>query len=202
MGVGELSGPFGIEDAYKAPNVPGIYVWYAYLRPGRADWMSENAGGEAKASSNLEGMLERFSGKFSKQKIEIEAKANFSLEWKGDLISDPSSRFETVFKNEEENPTGIRKSFKNSISSDKKREAFIGFLKSSETFFSAPLYLGLATDQPLRMRLDNHRTSYLRLWDVYSKDEEFRYRLESEDDKLQGMPPTYATRAAHVGYGF
>ena len=57
--------------------------------------------------------------------------------------------------------------------------------------FSSPLYIGLAIDQPLRSRLNQHRNKLRRHRESVSKDPEYPARIK---------PENFADRAIKMGF--
>ena len=93
MDAFKLGGPFNIHDTGSAPDLPGLYVWYARFRVEEADWNSAFADGNDAARDRLLRAIRGHSLKFGRQEIRVRAEAHFSSVWKGVLSEDQSARW-------------------------------------------------------------------------------------------------------------
>lgn len=78
------------------------------------------------------------------------------------------------------------------IEHDSMRELLVSLLDTAFPLFCSPLYLGKATDQSLRARLQQHRDHFLDLWERYVNDRQYIERIE--------YPKDFAERAIKLGF--
>ena len=185
-----IAGPINIEDVRKAPDSPGLYVWYARFRVGRADWHENFAGDTATAKSNLFNALGSHSLKFAKQGIAVKAVANFSTQWSGLLQDEATSRWKDGFQTGQTRDSG--QTLDGVCSENATRQALVHLLDGSFPIFNAPLYIGLAVEQSLKDRLTQHSTSFLRMW--------HRSAQTRGDADADGVPTNFAERAFRSGF--
>ncbi len=190
----DISEPFNIQDVHRAPDIPGLYVWYARFSTGKADWHAGYAGGENDAQASFLRVLQNYSMKFGQQEMTVQALANFSTIWKGSLEEDAASRWRKGLEVEAScsscsEPTALS----SVVTQNHMREALIGIINNSFPIFHSPLYLGRAVDQTLKERLKQHKNAFLDLWERYSRDREIISRLDK--------PKDFAERAIKLGFG-
>ena len=188
--VFQVRGPFNIQDLDSAPDLPGLYVWYARFRVGEADWDEVYAGGNERAAFHLMKALREHSLKFGRQELDVRVQSNFSCLWKGALREEQSAKWKTEEANEEED--GFSERVGPALADNRRREFLVEFLESSFPYFSSPLYLGKASDQTLRERLRQHSNHFLELWEKYIQDQEFALRIQN--------PKDFAERAFKLGF--
>jgi len=186
----DISEPINIQDVHKAPDKPGLYVWYARLSMGKADWHVDYSGGENNAKASFLRVLQDHSMKFCQQEISVTAFANFSTEWKGLLEEKNSSRWRKGL--EVETSCGEPSALSCVASQNHTREALIELINSSFPIFHSPLYLGRAVDQTLKERLKQHKNAFLDLWERYLRDRETISRINKPND--------FAGRAIKLGF--
>jgi len=173
----------------EAPNRAGLYVWYARLSVGAADWDDRETKCNSIAQSQLLGALRDHSVKYRQQPLELEAIANFSTRWSGGLE-------QALPENWEDETDGLWDGAENHLialatSSNSGREVLLNLLNDVFPVFSSPLYIGLAIDQSLRSRLKQHRSKLRRHWDSVSRDPGYSARIK---------PENFADRAIKVGF--
>jgi hypothetical protein len=130
---------YRLVDVGRAPEGPGLYVWYATLLLGRADIASEES---------LLNVLDGHSSLYTRQRMSIEARLNFDLSWNGAIDPETSDR-NTLRTHVRELSVGSR-------------EALMHMLLAAQPAFSQPLYIGKAPNG-LRQRLQQHKGEFLRL---------------------------------------
>lgn len=186
----DISEPINIQDIHRAPDAPGLYVWYAHFMVGEADWHSDYADGNEMAQTRLVKAIRDYSLKFGQQEMTIQALANFSTIWKGVLEKDIARRWDhSLDSSDEEN---LPKGFREVVASNHTREALVNILNRSFPIFGSPLYIGMAVDQMLLDRLKQHRMNYLNLWDQFSKDKGLVERMVETKN--------FAERAIKLGF--
>jgi hypothetical protein len=186
----ESYSPTSIRKAGEAPDATGIYLWLAKFDIGDADWRAKNAGSEAAARENLWTALSEQCAKFGKQEINVNAIANFKTLWQGNLYEDVSSRFSKLLLNSFD-PEGKAR-FDRILSSDDNRQLLISLLAQTFPTFSGPLYVGTATKQTLRERLNQHSLRFLELWELAATDQDAAVNLAE--------PTNFAERAFKMGF--
>lgn len=184
------AGPTNIEDAKKAPNSPGLYVWHAMFQVGRADWHEHFAGNSDKAKKNLYTALTTHSQKFIKQDLSVQATANFSTRWSGKLQEDSGNRWRDLDLDSQ--TCNIEDPLIKACSSNETREGLINLVKAGFPVWSSPLYIGVATDQSLRERLIQHSNGFMKLWIKTSKS------VGALEHEIQ--PTNFAERAFLSGF--
>lgn len=186
----QISGPHNIQDVGTAPQLPGLYAWYARFNVAEADWSAEFAGGDDAARRNLLKALREHAWKFGRQAMPVRAESNFSSVWNGTLREDPNAKWygRGVVSASE----AFEERLQPSVTSDLSRAGLIGLLDAGLPLFCSPLYLGKAADQTLQQRLRQHSVRYLKLWERYVDDRELPERLTS--------PKDFAERAIKLGF--
>jgi len=184
-----LSDPINIQDIHLAPDVPGLYVWYARFEVGKADWHTDYVGNNLSADIAFQKCIKRHSMKFSQQEMYINAKANFSIEWNGTMKENSLFRRENGTGND--HPEIILDELAKVTEKNHTRSALINCISNSFPFFSSPLYIGLAVEQTLKERLKQHKKALLDLWERSSHDKDFIDRI---------VPLKFADRAIKLGF--
>jgi hypothetical protein len=190
MDVFDISDPINIYDVSKAPDLPGLYVWYARFQVGEADWNAEYADGDEMAKMRLLKAIREHSLKFGRQEMRVHASANFSSVWKGLLTEDVAERWQGLQGNGETDD--YEEKIRKAVHRNDARKVLVGLLNQCFPLFCSPLYLGKAVEQTLRARLKQHRNSFLDLWERCYKDRQLIERL--------GKPKTFAERALKLGF--
>lgn len=191
MDAFQIGGPFNIHDTRSAPDLPGLYVWYARFRVEEADWNSAFADGNDSARDRFMRAIRGHSLKFGRQEMKVRADAQFSSVWKGALREDQSARWRSEEPASAE-PDGFTAKISPAIDHDGMRRLLVSLLDTGFPLFCSPLYLGKASDQPLRSRLKQHSHHFLDLWERYIKDRQFIERLEN--------PKDFSERAIKLGF--
>jgi hypothetical protein len=191
MDVLRCQGPMNISDVGDAPRLPGLYVWYARFAVAEADWDSQYAGGEDQAAAYLLKALKTQSLKYGRQEMKVAAEANFSSEWKGTLQENQLLKWR-IGAESDGAPDGFGAKFQTCLRDDRNRHALVTMIQQAFPLFCAPLYVGKASDQHLRDRLNQHKGTYLKLWERYLKDRQFPERLQE--------PKNFAERAIKLGF--
>lgn len=173
-----INGPININDVAQAPDCPGLYVWYARLSLGKADWHADFAGGSKEASENLKASIRAHSSKHGSQNMKVEVTAQFTNRWCG-LLEEASELRWGDFS---------AAGFNEICDQDKTRTALVELLQDCFPLFSSPLYIGLAADQTLRKRLIQHSKVFGNLW--HSKG-----KIEDSID-----PASFSARAFNAGF--
>jgi hypothetical protein len=178
-----------IDKVYEAPECEGLYVWYGRLSVGAADWDDRETNSNTVAQQQLLRALREQSVKHRQQPLQLEATANFSTRWAGGLEPAlPAGWSDGVdgFLTSTADHSVVR-----ATSSNPGREELLALLNNALPVFSSPLYIGLAIDQPLRSRLQQHRNKLRRHWDSVSKDPDYLSRIK---------PENFADRAIKMGF--
>ena len=176
MDAFKVTAPFNIHDTRYAPDLPGIYVWYARFRVEDADWNSAFANGNDAARDRLIRAIRGHSLKFARQEMKVSAGTHFSSIWKGTLYEDASARLGCEDTASLE-PDGFATKIGGAVDQDAMRGMLVSLLDTAFPLFCSPLYLGKASDQTLRTRLKQHATHFLDLWERYLKDSQFIERI-------------------------
>ena len=135
-------GPWGLTEVGRAPDRPGLYVWYGKLVVGKADLTSAAA---------FISVLDAFSARFERQRISAHATLNFNLEWSGTLEPTAELADRTRVIEEGMEPGSL------ALAAD--------LLESAQHLLSQPLYVGKA-ESSLRTRLRQHADEFLRLKEI------------------------------------
>lgn len=140
-------------DVDLAPDVPGIYAWYAQLALSDNDWRPRFHGGVDLAARDLGRAIADYAHIHQPEPLDLRCDGSYGLNWSGtirrDSISDPSSNGEA---SRAEAQLG-------ELSSDPQgRRALTHLLRAATPIFASPLYIGVATS--LRSRLAEHKADY------------------------------------------
>jgi hypothetical protein len=178
-----------LDDVDEAPERLGLYVWYARLSVGTADWDERETSCNAKAQAQLQKVLRDHTIKFKQQALQLDALANFSTRWSGGL--EPASAESSNYEANDSQLGTTDKLIASSTASNQTREALLTLFDNAFPIFSSPLYIGLAIEQSIRSRLKQHRNKIRRHWDNASKDPEYISKIK---------PDSFADRAIKVGF--
>jgi hypothetical protein len=140
-------------DIDLAPDLPGIYAWYARLALSRDDWRARCHGDLDLAARDLDKAVADYAHIHQPEPLELRGDGSYGLNWFGtirqDSISEPSadgdaSRVEVQLGELSSDPSS--------------RRLFIQLLLAATPIFASPLYIGVATS--LRSRLAEHKADY------------------------------------------
>lgn len=190
MSAFEINGPTNIENVEDAPDTPGLYVWYGRLSVGPADWDESITESNADAKSQLLKALRAHTIKHRQQPLQLNATANFTTRWTGDLPP-------ALPDNWNDDGTGTWASDGENLlakitSTNETRKKLLTLLDSSFPLFCSPLYIGLAIEQSLRSRLGRHRSQLLRHWENLNRNPDYTIRITH--------PANFADRAIKLGF--
>lgn len=159
------------EVVKKAPDRPGVYVWYCCLCIGRADIQNDEL---------LLNLLNSYSSKFGRQEMSVVASLNFDLLWEGRISPDDNDKKRSLILE-----GGL---------SGQSRTLVSDMLQISQPIFYQPLYIGKA-ERSLKNRLSQHVSEFLMLkelirdsnYDIYEGTDDFAQRavtLGFNEDQL------------------
>lgn len=140
-------------DVDLAPQLPGIYAWYAQVALSDRDWMPRIEGDIDLAARDLGQAIVDYALIHHPEPLDLRADGSYNLNWAGtlqrDSISDPASG----------NSTSRLEVQLRSLSSDPdSRRLLTSLLRAAIPVFASPLYIGVATN--LRSRLVEHIADY------------------------------------------
>lgn len=147
------------EASKKAPDGPGVYVWYCCLCIGKADIQNDE---------NLLGLLSTYTAKFGRQQMSVVTSLNFDLSWRGHISPNADSEKMGMLTGQ-----GL---------SEMSRQLISNMLETSGPIFYQPLYIGKA-ERSIRSRLNQHISEFVRLKELISKSSQVDYI--GEDDFAQ-----------------
>jgi len=132
-------------DLWAAPDEPGIYSWY--VEP------PVLPSAESTAVQYCE-KIAQLSEPLREPDLELVASGRFGNRWQGDLASDGGTLRRAL-----ESAPGESTTIGKGLSSESRRMAFAGLLRTAVPRFSAPVYIGVAGN--LRKRLNTHGKALL-----------------------------------------
>jgi hypothetical protein len=143
----------GALDIDLAPQVPGIYAWYASLALSDHDWKPRIQGGIDLAAHDLDRAISDYAHVHHPEPLDLRAEGSYNLNWSGalqrDSISDPGAS----------GPASRLELQLHSLSADpESRRLLTSLLRAAAPIFASPLYIGVATN--LRSRLAVHIADY------------------------------------------
>lgn len=147
------------EAAKKAPDIPGVYVWYCYLCIGKADVQNDDS---------FIKLLNTYTDKFGRQQMSINASLNFDLTWSGKISTEEDSRNSSTLLE-----GGLSK---------ESRTLVLDMLGRAQPFFFQPLYIGKA-EKSIRSRLNQHISEFMKLKELIRKTRTIVF--DGEDDFAQ-----------------
>ncbi len=162
-----------LSQVSDATTAIGVYAWYAMPSIGEADWSSEILGSDENAKNNIFAVVEKFSSSIETQPLCVNAKANFSTEWTGEIRE----------KNRAQTDREKRKCWGEK---DASRKQLVDAISCSFPLFFSPLYIGRATDQPLRSRLSEHYDKFHRHYRIARRDAGYAERLKESAHDFAG----------------
>jgi len=155
----ELSRSLSWSEIDLAPDTPGVYAWYSRLAIAKADIESvvkrvdaAKQRSEAAAREEVETALDRFIfGPYREAPYRVQLKGALKPKYGGDIEHEPA-RPETLVARLVQDPARIR--------------VIADILKGAAPWFTAPLYIGMASN--LRNRLRQHKQKIVDLRDTWS----------------------------------
>lgn len=147
-----------IDVTKKAPERPGVYVWYCSPCIGLAD---------IRNNDSLQNLLDSYTVKFGRQQMSVSASLNFDLKWEGCLAPGEDDKTSNLYKE------GF---------SERSRLLVSQMIKFSQPIFFQPLYIGKA-EVSLRSRLKQHVSEFMRLKELIGALSHVTY--DGEDDFAQ-----------------
>lgn len=140
-----------------APERPGVYAWYSRLVISKADIDAiikrvneAKLADEAKAREAVEAALDRFIfSPYRETPYHVALRGQLKPKFSGEVAHEPS-KSESLIDRLVANPERFR--------------AISDILKAAAPWFTAPLYIGMATN--LRSRLKQHRNKIVELRDL------------------------------------
>jgi hypothetical protein len=144
-------GKLNISNVSMAPDLPGLYAWYAEVRLGQQDWMQKLQDDEDLGESRLREALDAFSYLLARQRLSVEASSHFSTKWRGVLEEFISSRVGSA----------NTANFATTLSSPARRELLVSIISTAAPVFAHPLYIGVADS--LKTRLRQHSDEFFSL---------------------------------------
>lgn len=153
----EASHALAWSEIDQAPEAPGIYAWYARLAISQADVevvvkriTEAKQRGDAHARIEVEKALDRFIfSPYRETPYQVSIRGQLKPRYSGEVIHEPS-KSESLIGRLAENPERFR--------------VVCEVLKTAAPWFTAPLYIGMATN--LRNRLRQHRNKIVELRDL------------------------------------
>ncbi len=142
-----------------APETPGVYAWYSRLIVSRADIEAvirriEDAKHKdvSSARAEVEAALERFIfSPYQESPYKVSLRGQLKPKYSGEVFHEPASS-DSLVERLIETPERFR--------------VIAEILKSAAPWFTAPLYIGMASN--LRKRLLQHKTKIVELRDSWS----------------------------------
>lgn len=133
----------------RAPAQPGIYAWYVATPFSPHDWKPTIEGGVDRNTEFFLGALMRYASYFGPEVLTLQARANYSARWSGELTG-PDMR-----KDSDET---VR--LRETAEQIEQRHVAVSLLCAAVPHFAAPAYIGVTVD--LRDRLAQHLNDYER----------------------------------------
>ncbi len=164
LGLPQVSTPVSRALAWSelelAPEGPGVYAWYSRLAIATADVddvikriKEAQSKGESSARHEVEAALDRFIfGPFRETPYQVALRGQLKPKFSGEVQHEPS-KSDTLIGRLASNPERFR--------------TITDVLKTAAPWFTAPLYIGMATN--LRSRLGQHRNRIVELRDLQSQ---------------------------------
>lgn len=145
----------------QAPQVPGVYAWYAKLVISKADvervisdTKAAQALGVIQSREVIEDALNKFIfGPYHESPYQIALRGQLKPRYSGEIQHEPAKSDSLVER----------------LSTDPDRFRLIAeVLRDAAPWFTAPLYIGMAKN--LRQRLRQHRNKIVELRDLHGRD--------------------------------
>jgi hypothetical protein len=149
---------FSMLDVGEAPEVPGIYAWYANFRAGVQDWRFKPTEFGDGAISPFAELMRRYALQFEPLAIELAGSGSYGAKWSGSLGLNYPFRVESSEPSTSGPEPEPEPAMRTAVENETNRKVMATILERVTPVFSAPLYIGV-TDN-LRVRLRDHRRSY------------------------------------------
>lgn len=164
-------------DADLAPQVPGIYAWYAQLALSEDDWRPRMRGDVDLAAFDLHRAVADYANAHRPEPIHLHGEGSYGLNWAGTIRREAiSDRVDDITINRVE-------AHISEISTDpQNRRLLTTLLRAATPVFASPLYIGVATN--LRTRLAQHKADYEQAKAEIRNDPTASARLQFDGDSF------------------
>ncbi len=136
-----------------APDLPGIYAWYAQLALSADDWRPRMRDGVDAAGFDLINAIEDYAHIHEPEAVELKGAATYGLNWLGSI------RRQSITQRTTGSPESLIQGRLSELAATADdRRLLTQLLLSAPPVFASPLYIGVATN--LRERLAEHRASF------------------------------------------
>lgn len=189
---------FTLETISQAPNVTGLYAWYAALGAGPKDWELDVVNGSDVGIERLRGLLKRQTDRLGFRTLEATAIGSFSQTWTGMLSDQTSDSLREVLaessssRRSENYDRQRAPKLQESLDSRDSRLLLVKALDLAIPCLSSPIYVGVAEN--LNSRLSTHARDVNRLAAAVARNPNIRQRLREE------TRTSFAIRAIASGF--
>lgn len=164
-------------DLDLAPDLPGIYAWYAQLDLSADDWRARISNGTDEAGPYLIRAVEDYAQIHEPTAMELKGNAAYGLNWFGSIRPQPITR---ASASSAKSP--INERLQELAETEENRRLITNLLLSAPPVFASPLYIGVATN--LRKRLAVHRDNFEEASKTLEKKPEDAARLQFAGENL------------------
>ncbi|OZD87677.1 hypothetical protein CH260_24745 [Rhodococcus sp. 05-2256-B2] len=144
---------FGALELDMAPDVPGIYAWYAKVALSERDWEPRLRGDRDLATFELNRAIMDYVNVHRTGPVHMAGPGKYGLNWSATLNRESAADLDEVT---ETSRLGLR--LAEVSANPEQRRLLADLLLAASPIFASPLYIGVATN--LRGRLAEHKKAY------------------------------------------
>jgi hypothetical protein len=144
----------GALELDRAPDVPGIYAWYARLPLSLHDWKPRIHvdTGEDLAVADLLRAITTYSRTHEPAEVALQGRGTYGLDWIGQFHR------QSITDEFQDGSNRLTRRIEDTSQEGDARRLLIQLLRNAPPVFASPLYIGVATN--LRQRLLAHKEAY------------------------------------------
>lgn len=172
-------------DVDLAPQVPGIYAWYAQLALSEDDWRPRMKDGVDQAARDMDRAIADYAQVHCPEPIALRGDGSYGLNWSGEMRRDTiSDRIDSASQN------AVESRLSDISLNPEERQLLTTLLRTAAPIFASPLYIGVAIN--LRLRLSQHKADYEQAKNEIGID-------PSSSERLQFQGASFGARVAGAG---
>lgn len=179
-------------DVSRAPQVPGLYAWYARPNLFKADIKSVVKDGEDVGQTRTRSVLARHTARFDPLPRKLYSRSAFGGKWRGEMSDHGRVRLRrTLLQIPPLQKNSIEEKIYSATTTEEKRNYLSEILEAAHPIIAAPIYIGVTNN--LKRRLREHADGFLEAKDYCRRIDGYLAKLK---DQIDWKGADFAQRAA------
>lgn len=168
-------------DVSRAPQVPGLYAWYARPTLFKADIKYALQDGEDVGQTRTRSVLARHTARFDPLPKRLYSRSAFGGKWRGEMSDQGRSRIRrTLLQNPPLQKNSIEQKIFSATTTEEKRKYLSEVLEAAHPVIASPIYIGVTNN--LKRRLKEHTEGFLEVKDYCRRIDGYLARLKEQID--------------------